>query len=191
MRRVALSMVVMAAVAACNEAPVLEPAPADVLAVSAARPGNHGPPMHATVRFGRDNVGSPFRPPDPHDASFHAIDKVTPHTAVISAGGSVTFEMGQFHQVAIYDDGTQPEDIDVTMTIDLTAPPPAPPGTVIIPDFIIDDPANRLAVGPFSFGPTSWTSPAGTFDQPGTYLVICRVVPHFVVAKMYAFVIVK
>ena len=192
MKRLAVSVLAFVAVASCNDAPVLEPSPAgDVLAVSAAMPGPNGPPMHATVRFGRDNVGSPFRPPDPHDASFHAIDKITPHAAVISAGGSVTFEMGPFHQVAIYDDGTQPEDIDVTMTIDLTAPPPAPPGTVIIPDFIIDDPSNRLAVGPFSFAPTSWTSPPGTFDQPGTYLVICQVVPHFMFAKMYAFVIVK
>jgi hypothetical protein len=37
----------------------------------------------------------------------------------------------------------------------------------------------------------SWTSPAGTFDQPGTYLVICAIVPHFVEAKMYAWVVVK
>jgi hypothetical protein len=147
--------------------------------------------LNATVSFGRDDVGSKFPPPSGHDQSFHAKDKVRPHVVHIRAGGSVTFEMGTFHQVAIYDDGVNPGNIDVTNTVDLTAPPPAPPGTVIIPDFLIDDSANRLAVGPFSFAPMSWTSPPGTFDSPGTYLVICAVVPHFVLANMYAWVVVR
>ncbi|HET6361312.1 MAG TPA: hypothetical protein VFH11_04580 [Gemmatimonadota bacterium] len=31
----------------------------------------------------------------------------------------------------------------------------------------------------------------GTFDEPGTYLVICTTFVHFTVAKMYGGVIVK
>jgi hypothetical protein len=110
---------------------------------------------------------------------------------VIRAGGSVTFDMAAFHQVAIYQPGIGTRDVDVSATIDLTAPPPAPPGTVIIPDFIIDDANGRLALSGFSFAPMQWTSPPGTFDSPGTYLVICTVLPHFVQAGMYAWVIVK
>jgi hypothetical protein len=37
----------------------------------------------------------------------------------------------------------------------------------------------------------SWTSPAGTFDEPGKYLIVCTVVPHFTLAKMYAWVVVR
>ena len=150
-----------------------------------------GIPLNATVDFGRDDVGSPFDPPLEHDQSGHARDKVLPRNIVIRAGGSVTFQQGVFHQPAIYDIGTEPDDIDVSSTIDLTAPPPAPPGTVIIPNFLIEDPNNRLALGPFSFTPTTWTSPPGTFDVPGKYLVICVVVPHFVGSNMYAWVTVK
>jgi plastocyanin len=146
---------------------------------------------HAVISFGRDDVGSPYPAPSGHDASYHARDNVRPNTVLIRAGGSVTFEMGTFHQVAIHDHGIGTGDIDLSTTVDLTAPPPAPPGTVIIPDFIIDDPAGRLALSGFSFAPMTWTSPPGTFDSPGTYLVICTVVPHFVQANMYAWVIVK
>ncbi|MGH7572456.1 MAG: hypothetical protein ACREMK_11530 [Gemmatimonadota bacterium] len=42
-----------------------------------------------------------------------------------------------------------------------------------------------------SVGPLTYISPPGTFDTPGRYLVICRVLPHFVVAGMYGWVIVK
>lgn len=150
-----------------------------------------GIPDNAVVQFGNPDVGSPFPPVPGHDASSHAKDKVRPRTVVIRAGGSVAFQVSTFHQVAIYDRGTHPDEIDVTATVDLTAPPPAPPGTVIIPDFLIDDPDDRLALSSFFFAPTTWTSPPGTFDQPGTYLVICSVVPHFVQANMYAMVIVN
>lgn len=175
--------------AACGESPVPSASEApDLTATSAVAAAQSAT---AVISFGRDDVGSPFPPPSGHDRSFHAIDKVRPRQVNLAAGGMVTFEMGTFHQVAIYAPGTEPKDIDVSSTIDLTAPPPAPPGTVIIPDFLIDDPTNRLALGPFSFAPMGWDSPAGTFDAPGTYLVICTVVPHFTISKMYAWVTVK
>jgi plastocyanin len=185
--RYPLSILALAAAAAgCGEAPPPSAPEAHSLAVGAAAFA-----ATAVISFGRDDVGSPFPPPSGHDRSTHAIDKIRPHQVNLAAGGTVTFRMGTFHQVAIYAPGTEPEDIDVGSTIDLTAPPPAPPGTVIIPDFLIDDPASRLALGPFSFAPMDWDSPAGTFAAPGTYLVICAVVPHFTGAKMYAWVTVK
>jgi plastocyanin len=180
---------VLGGVLACDSSPASVESAHDLLAVAAS---NSSFPLNAVVSFGQDDVGSVFPPPSGHDQSFHAKDKVRPHLVHIAAGGSVTFQMGTFHNVAIYQPGIEPADIDASITVDLLAPsPPAPPGTVIIPNFLIDDATGRLAVGPFSFAPLSWTSPPGTFNSPGTYLVICRVVPHFVGAKMYAWVVVS
>jgi plastocyanin len=172
----------------CQESPMNPGELTDAPASFNAAPGI---PANAVIRFGNADLGSAYDPPSGHDASYHAKDKAFPRTVVISAGGTVTFEMGVFHQAAIYADGVRPEDIDPSSTIDLTAPPPAPPGTIIIPDFIIDDANQRTALSPFSFAPMTWTSPPGTFDNPGRYLVICTVLPHFVQANMYAWVIVK
>jgi len=36
-----------------------------------------------------------------------------------------------------------------------------------------------------------WTTPPGTFEEPGIYLVICTTLEHFEEAKMYGWVIVK
>ena len=180
---------VLGGLIACDGSPASVQNSEDLMAVSAS---NNSFPDNAIVSFGRDDVGSPFAPPSGHDQSGHARDNVRPQTVHISAGGSVTFVMGTFHQVAVYQPGIAPGDIDTSLTVDLLAPsPPAPPGTVIIPDFLINDPTGRLAVGPFSFAPMSWTSPDGTFNTPGKYLVICNVVPHFVGAKMYAWVVVR
>ena len=81
--------------------------------------------------------------------------------------------------------GTKPGDItisDATLDdLDLA------PG-VTLPNFVINDPNNRIADGPPPFFAGSWTTPPGTFDDPGTYLVICKILPHFADAKMYAWV---
>ena len=142
--------------------------------------------LHATVRFGepRGTVGTEFFPGS-HDQSLHAYDNVRPQAVVIAAGGSVTFEIpvSGLHQVAIYEPGTRPEDIDITQT----EPVPAAPVVSRITD------GDALVVrGPDQqFAALQWTTPAGTFDEPGTYLVICTTVPHFVIANMYGWVIVQ
>jgi plastocyanin len=143
-----------------------------------------GLPSNAVVTFGRTGVGSPFPAPISHDNSIHSYDKILPQTVNILAGGSVTFEILPIHAVAIYDDGTKPSDITLSPATldDLVL------GPVTLPDFVINDPANRIAQGPAPLFAGSWTTPAGTFDDPGTYLVICTIRPHFVEAKMYAYV---
>lgn len=143
-----------------------------------------GLPSNAVMTFGRTGVGSPFPAPLGHDNSIHAYDKVLPQLVNISAGGSVTFNILPIHAVAIYDDGTRPSDITLSPATldDLVL------GPVTLPDFVINDPANRIAQGPAPLFAGSWTTPPGTFDEPGTYLVICVIVPHFVEAKMYAYV---
>ena len=135
-----------------------------------AAPGNS-----ADVRFGNPTVGSGFPPPSGHDASFNGQDNLIPRTAVISAGGSVTYHVDGFLQTAVYRAGTKPGDV-------------APLGE----DFI-DNPNGRIALGPLNFPPgtTDWTTPAGTFSAQGRYLVICNFLPHFLFANMYGWVEVK
>lgn len=134
---------------------------------------SNGPAMTAVMDFGSKIVGSPYPPPSGHDDSFHAKDKVRPRTVVVAAGGTVVFNVGPVHQVAVYDDGVEPTDIDLANA-----------------GFIIDDPTERIGLGP----PVSFTEGhqyAFTFNEPGEYLVICTVTPHFVDAKMYGWVTVK
>jgi len=149
-----------------------------------------GVPTSATVRFGDENAGSPFPPQEEHDQSIHATDKMVPRTVVIAQGGEVTYEVHPFHQVAIYAPGTHPDDIDLSPAALEDLVLPFPP--FLLEDFIINDPTNRVALSPpLALTETSWTTPAGTFDAPGRYLVICTTFPHFVAADMFGWVIVK
>lgn len=160
-------------------ATVVEPGSED-----AVKNTQRGVGSEAYVLFGDEDAGSPFPPPDGHDQSIHAKDKMVPRTVVISRGGKVHYQVAAFHQVAIYEPGTKPSDIDLTLLDDLPAPP--------IPDFIINDPNGRVALSPpLAFGETEWTTPDDTFDEPGRYLVICTTLPHFAAADMYGWVIVK
>jgi plastocyanin len=135
-----------------------------------------GPDDSATVRFGNPDVGSPYQPPVFfHDSSPNATDNLIPRTSVITTGGAVTFDIAGFHQVAVYNAGTQPEDIAV----------PAFP-----PNLFINDPTNRLALSAPN-SPPATSSFEYTFSTPGRYLVLCTVTPHFAVDKMYGWVIVK
>jgi hypothetical protein len=147
-------------------------------------------PMNAEVHFGSDEVGSPFPPPTGHDRSGHASHKMFPRTVTIARGGSVTFEIYPIHQPAIYAPGKEPRDVVITeQTLgDLSLP--CLPQTVT--DFVIDDAVGRVALAPAqTCEEKDWTTPPGTFDQPGKYLVICTTRPHFVEDQMYGWVVVK
>ena len=96
-----------------------------------------GPLANATVSFGqwpRDppldrfpNLGAPALP------NGHQL---IPSEVKIKAGGTVNFIIGGFHHVLVYDDGTQPRDINP----DLLVPGSVPPG-------LIDDPNHRIYRG--------------------------------------------
>ncbi|HEX2208175.1 MAG TPA: hypothetical protein VHG93_10875 [Longimicrobium sp.] len=121
----------------------------------------------AVMVFGNPKAGTNY-PPGSHDQSLHGKDRIIPGTVVISAGETVTFQVNPGHRVAVYDDGTRPEDIK------------ANPGPFVL------DPTNRLALQP---APTpTYTF---TFTEPGRYLVICAISRHFFVANMYGWVIVR
>jgi plastocyanin len=141
-------------------------------------------PNAAVMRFGLTNVGSGFPPPSGHDRSNHANDTMVPGTVVIDAGGTVTFEIVNPHQVSIYEPGKRPEDVDTSIRAAMPAGCPNPGGNALI-----TDPAGLVA---------SWADPCNQprlpityqFDQPGRYLVICAVNPHFQIG-MYGWVIVR
>jgi plastocyanin len=141
----------------------------------------------AVVKFGKTNVGSPFPPPD-HDASFHAYDDVSPMRTVIAAGGRVTFLVAPSHKIAIYEPGVGPEDVDLSALVDAGLPFPFPP--------LIDDPDGRIVGGADTqlnadFATGQVVEFGWTFEEPGLYLVLCEVLPHFAVSRMYAWVDVR
>lgn len=174
----ALSLLVLS----CQDEPVAPSADAGEAVALTGAAAVEGPPSHAVVTFGRNDLGSGFFPPGSHDNSFRAVDAIRPRTVVISAGGTVDFQVSSFHKIAIYVPGTSPDDIDTSLLEDPGTPFPFPP--------IINDPDGRITRG--SLGTDGGiTTFSWTFTEPGKYLVICEVLPHFQGAKMYAWVDVK
>jgi plastocyanin len=172
-------------VAACTQPSPSRPSSVGADGSAATQKATEALPLAVTVAFGRPDTGSPFPPPSGHDQSSHAKDNLVPRTVVIAQGGTVTFDLSgpgrAIHQVAVYPDGTDPGDVDVTAL----APPAAgcpPVPRIVDPDGIV------LAAQPCAGGSTS---PSYTFTQPGRYLVICTFLPHFAEFQMYGWVIVK
>jgi hypothetical protein len=137
----------------------------------------------ATVRFGNDDVGSTFPPITDHDASGNGKFNLIPRTVTIAEGGSVTYDIlvrFGFHEPKVYDVGTTPDDIDVQLPI--------------AQNLFINEDEGLIASGPrvgAAVGTATWTTPAGTFDEPGRYLVLCNFAPHFAEFGMYGWVEVK
>ena len=182
-RSVALAAVVLTA--ACTQSPS-QPSGVGAAAIGGELEAKGGGlPRSATVAFGRPDTGSPFPPPEAHDQSSHAKDNLVPRTVVIASGGTVTFDLSgagrAIHQVMVFPDGTNPDDVDVTALI------PPSPGCPPVP-LIADPDGLALAPQPCAGGTTS---PSHTFDEPGRYLVICTFLPHFADFQMYGWVIVK
>ncbi|MBA3356488.1 MAG: twin-arginine translocation signal domain-containing protein [Pyrinomonadaceae bacterium] len=137
----------------------------------------NGTPRSATVSFGAWKTPlDRFTTAPPPSANHHEL---IPTTVEIQAGGTVNYIISGLHNIAVYDDGTQPGDIDIHL---LT--PPAPP----LPRQI-DDPNGRIYRGldPRALLPTLDRVEVVYFEHPGTYLVICSVLPHFL-EGMFGFV---
>jgi plastocyanin len=100
----------------------------------------------------------------------------------IKAGGTVNFIIAGLHNVNVYDDGTQPGDINTTITRPTTGVPAGVP--------LINDPNRRIYSGldPSRQPNTFDRVEVVHFPKPGTYLVICGVRPHFVNDHMFGFV---
>ena len=196
MRAQSLSLLLLLGlvVASCSQYASNSPTPlgsgGSLTAVSGQGGGKS--PLAAVMQFGQANVGSDFPPTSGHDHSGNAVDNIVPRTVVIAVNGTVTFNVPPgVHQINIYKPGTQPEDVDTSMSNRTTLAahagcgPPAPAGAPLV---IGDAGDNFLAAIPVPcFTPTEATY---TFTQPGKYLVICAFLPHFE-GGMYAWVEVK
>jgi hypothetical protein len=142
-----------------------------------------GPDTSATVRFGNDDVGSSFPPITEHDQSGNGKFNLIPRTVTIAEGGSVTYDIlvrFGFHEPKVYDVGTSLDDIDVRLPLSQF--------------LFIDENDGLVASGPrvgAAQGTASWTTPPGTFDEAGRYLVLCNFSPHFAEFNMYGWVDVK
>jgi hypothetical protein len=163
-----------------------------------------GRQANATVSFGAWQTGPAAGPPpvleldrfpnfSPRLRNQHQL---IPNVVKIKAGGSVNFIIGGFHHPIVYDDGTQPEDIDVTIpTSPTTTRGPNPFPRVVL----IDDPTNRIYRGldpslqPLDLGGAFLQDRVEVvfFPKPGKYLVICGIRGHFVNDGMFGFVEVR
>jgi hypothetical protein len=111
--------------------------------------------------------------------------ELIPKKITIKEGDAVNFVISGLHLVAIYDDGTKPGQIDTTMLVE----------GITTAGGIIDDANNRIYRGfnPNAIPNNNQRDRAETvhFSKPGTYLVICGVLNHFVDDRMFGFVEVK
>jgi plastocyanin len=138
----------------------------------------------ATVSFGQWQTDPPLDRLTANPAGGAGNNhEVIPSVITIEAGGAVNFATSGLHNVVVYDDGTQPEDISTANPL-----PGAAGG-------IIDDANKRVYRG---FDPNLIPNNNQRdrvevlhFPKPGTYLVICGVVNHFVNDRMFGFVEVK
>lgn len=136
-----------------------------------------GPLASAIVSFGQWRTTPPhdrFVIPSPPPRNQHGV---FPYTATIKVGGSVTFNISGTHLILVYAPGTTLESINGSL-IEGVDPP--------FPGFV-NDPVNRIYRGlnPRTNPPDR--SETITLAAPGTYLVVCGVVPHFV-EGMHGFV---
>jgi plastocyanin len=134
----------------------------------------------ATVSFGEWMTTPPldrFPNASPAAGNHHAL---VPREVKIKAGGTVNFIIGGLHQVIVYDDGTKPGDVNATLTTPTTGTPAGVP--------LINDPNRRIYRGLDPSLQDRDRVEVVQFANPGTFLVICGVQPHFVNDNMFGFV---
>jgi hypothetical protein len=144
-----------------------------------------GPLANATVAFGQWNTEPAidrFPNNSPRTANNH---KLLPGETTIKVGGSVSFVISGFHHLLVYGNRTKPTDINLNSLVFPTVqlgPTPGPP--------LINDPANRIYRGldPSVFPMLPGSTPPQPlqdrvevvrFQNPGRFLVMCGVLPHF------------
>jgi hypothetical protein len=151
--------------------------------------GNHGDKdksQNHQVSFGHWNptVAAPVDrmtgDPNPRTRNGHFM---TASPIKVRAGDTVSFTISGFHNLLVYGPGTQPADIDRTKLL-LSPPGTFPP--------LINDPTNRVYRGndPRANPAVQDRVEAVAFNDEGTFLVMCGVLPHFFDAARSEFVMV-
>jgi plastocyanin len=127
----------------------------------------------ATVSFGAWKTSPALdRFPNSSPTMTANLFALSPKRVTIKTGGTVNFIISGFHQVIVYDRRTKLSDINTNLRI-------APTGPGGFPPILIDDPNNRIYRGlDPSLLPQDRVEVVH-FDEPGLYLVICGVLPHF------------
>lgn len=160
--------------------PLLQLATALTIGLAGGSAWAGSPLDNATVSFGMWMSSPPVdRFPNTSNARFENAHVLAPNIVTIKAGGAVNFIVSGLHNIIVYGDGTEPSDINVAAITPTTGIPNDVP--------LINDPTNRIYRG---LDPT--LQPIDRvevvqFTTPGTYLVICGVLPHFA-AGMYGYV---
>jgi len=138
--------------------------------------------MGVTVAFGGGlNTASPPGIP----ANHHVL----PKTIEIKAGGVVNFAVSGFHQIVVYQPGVEASDI--------VPPVFVPPTTNLFMNYNLGT-AYYVGINPRNANAATPAAPATVFNgdnriesvsfaNPGVYLVVCNVTPHFT-DGMYAYV---
>lgn len=121
--------------------------------------------------------------------------ELIPDVVTIREGDSVSYIISGGHIVAVYDDGTKPEDIgdaiEPPCPATITAPcSPGPPDNPTAGG-ILSNGTNRIYRGAFLNLVRRDGVEVVKFTKPGTYLVICARRNHFVNDDMFGFVVVK
>ena len=155
---------------------------------AAAPPDDHrheplrGPLASAVVSFGQWKIDPPLnRYPNIPPAPAANNHQLFPFEAIVRKGGGVMFVISGLHQVIVYDDGMEPADIAIGVTVPTTGVPAGVP--------LIDFGNGRLYRGPDpSLMPMLDRTETVHFPRRGRFLVICGVLPHFVDDNMHGYV---
>src|SRR5262245_24978999 len=73
-----------------------------------------GPLANATVSFGLWKTDPPLDRFPNNSPTTGQLNEITPNTVTIKAGGATNFVISGFHQIAVYDAGTKPDDISLS-----------------------------------------------------------------------------
>jgi hypothetical protein len=138
-----------------------------------------GPQANVNVSFGQWKTSPPLDRlvSTPNSANLH---KLIPFEATVKAGGTVNFIISGFHLVAVYGPGTEFEDINGSLTIPLLGAPMGFPPAV-------NDPVNRIYLGPNPFPLLQDRVEAVNFGVPGRYVAVCAFLPHFI-DRMFGYI---
>lgn len=131
-----------------------------------------GPDANTTVTFGQWLTTPALdRFTNPGNTRTSNQHKLVPYNATVKTGGSLTFIISGLHLLLVYGPGSTMESIDRTRLE--FAVPGAFPG-------FINDPNNRVYRGPDPRPLPLDRVEVVTFAQPGRYLAVCGLLPHFV-----------
>jgi len=144
---------------------------------------------HTVVAFGQWDA-DPARPLDryPINAEIETrtrnVHLMLPYEAEVDAGGAVSFIISGLHQILVYGPGSELADVQLAAVGHSTPPSPPCPPLVDYPEHLV---YRGLDPRVLQYLPLAGGTPnqvvdrieSVNFKEPGRYLVVCGVRPHF------------